>query len=361
MLDISQILHEEPKSDNWTQNIGASLRVGATRCKQLTAFAKDHFCASQIEFSLVYHKLAAQHLHAMNDWYSETYRILHTQDEYNLLDLQAFLDSAQGKLLLLVLYFLFHFLFKPAFISYFVFINNYFCCFCKIEFPAKPLMHEELSEMIRNSWELNEMILSTLQRENVDNQVLEEINAKIEDLGVTLPAEPKLAAASARVIFIQACELAQGEGETRIQSDVVVGLVAQAQELLQIGVARDEEGVTGRSAKHANGSSADSRGVNKGGEAAEEEGDVSSTLFSSLGEQIQVLVAQLQALLDEAATVTGPLNLAVDAEVDLTALDRLRGLKIITAEEQLLEFVRVSFQNVCVFFFSVKLRYFPYF
>jgi hypothetical protein len=94
---LNQVLHQEPKADNWTQSVGGSLRTGAARYKQMAAYSKDHFCGAYLEFFQTYHKLAAQHLAAMNTWYNETYKILNTQADYSLEDLQAFLDSANGE------------------------------------------------------------------------------------------------------------------------------------------------------------------------------------------------------------------------------------------------------------------------
>lgn len=92
-----QVLHQDPKPDNWAAAVGGSLRTGAARYKQLAAYAKDHFCGAYLEFFQTYHKLAAQHLAAMNAWYNEAYKILHSQDDYSLEDLQAYLDNANGE------------------------------------------------------------------------------------------------------------------------------------------------------------------------------------------------------------------------------------------------------------------------
>ncbi len=83
--------------------MGGSLRTGAARYKQMTAHAKDRFCGAYLEFFQTYHKLAAQHLAAMNAWYNEAYKILHSQDNYSLEDLQAYLTTANGERLVSVL------------------------------------------------------------------------------------------------------------------------------------------------------------------------------------------------------------------------------------------------------------------
>jgi hypothetical protein len=129
---------------------------------------------------------------------------------------------------------------------------------------------------------------------------------------VTLPSEPKLAAVSSRVIFTKACSLALSE--SRIPSDLAANLIEQAKELL---VASQSLSSTAEGERSA------------------------SPLSDALGAEITTATGQLQALLDDAAAVTGELDLSADAMVDLSALEKLRALRIVTPEEELLQFIQV--------------------
>lgn len=140
---------------------------------------------------------------------------------------------------------------------------------------------------------------------------------------MTLPAEPKLAAVSSRVIVTKACALALAE--PRVQSDVVRSLVAQATELLT------------SSAKASS-----SRSKTAGAETKASAALVTSPLFDALGVDLQAAIRDLQALLTEAEAVTQQLDLSDAPENAVAALGRLRALKIITAEEEYFEFIQVN-------------------
>jgi hypothetical protein len=129
---------------------------------------------------------------------------------------------------------------------------------------------------------------------------------------VTLPSEPKLAVVSSRVIFTKACSLALSE--SRIPSDLAANLIEQAKELLAASQSLSATAEGERSA---------------------------SPLSDALGAEITTATGQLQALLDEAAAVKGELDLSADAMVDLSALEKLRALRVVTPEEELLQFIQV--------------------
>jgi hypothetical protein len=129
---------------------------------------------------------------------------------------------------------------------------------------------------------------------------------------VTLPSEPKLAAVSSRVIFTKACSLALSE--SRIPSDLAANLIEQAKELL---AASQSLSATAKGERSA------------------------SPLSDALGAEITTATGQLQALLDDAAAVTGELDLSADAMVDMSALEKLRALRVVTPEEDLLQFIQV--------------------
>jgi hypothetical protein len=143
---------------------------------------------------------------------------------------------------------------------------------------------------------------------------------QINELGVTLPADSKLAAVSSRVIVAKACALALDE--PRVQSDVVRGLIAQATELLTLST-----------------KASSARSKTAGAETTQ--ASVTSPLFDALGEDLQAAIRALQVLLTEAEAVTLQLDLSTAPENVATALDRLCALRVITAEEEYFEFIQV--------------------
>lgn len=190
---------------------------------------------------------------------------------------------------------------------------------------------------------------------------------QIDELGVTLPSEQKLAIVSSRVIFTQACALALAE--PRLPSDLARSLIAQAQELLA-AVPSSSAAATGVSA--ASAMVIDGAEENDKGDGSAK--NTSSALCEALGVEITAAAGRLQALLDEAAIVTSKLDLSAGAEmVNMAgALEGLRALRVVTPEEELLEFMQVrlmcSFAPCCdeqaiVYFFTrnattVFLRFF---
>lgn len=143
---------------------------------------------------------------------------------------------------------------------------------------------------------------------------------------MSLPSEQKLAAVSERMIFLKACRMALAEAQ-RVQCEVVQSLVAQAGSL----------------------------GRNHDSEHDSEE-SVRSPLYVQLGLAIQQTAAQLQGLLDEAAALVASLGiqgLARGGADVMAVLPQLRALRIITAEEELLEFVQVCINDVIFLLFLV--------
>lgn len=110
----------------------------------------------------------------------------------------------------------------------------------------------------------------------------------------------------------QVCSLALSE--ERLAHNCVVDLVAQATKLL---TARQSDLVP-----HSTN-----------------EGDLCND--TEMRAATSAAVKKLQALLDKAAAVTASLNLSAEGMLDLSTVERLRELKLITAEEELLQFVLV--------------------
>lgn len=109
---------------------------------------------------------------------------------------------------------------------------------------------------------------------------------------MTLPSEPKLNAASERHVFLQACDLALAQ--PRLRSELVLGLVAQAEGLLAAKAVEDAMDVDVGDLRIA---SAEDAAVFDGSEAA----DVSSVLYEALGQRVREVVAVLQGMMAEAA------------------------------------------------------------
>ena len=91
------MLHQSPKAENWLNSVNAFVRSGAMRYKQLAAHSRDSFCGAFAEAFQTAHKAATAQVVAMNAWYTETSKILSTGMDYNLVDLDAYLHSADGE------------------------------------------------------------------------------------------------------------------------------------------------------------------------------------------------------------------------------------------------------------------------
>lgn len=148
---------------------------------------------------------------------------------------------------------------------------------------------------------------------------------------MSLPSEQKLNAVSERMIFLKACRIALAEeqegqtgkqGQQRVQSEVARSLIAQAASLVPK-------------------------------QQRQAQVDNSSTLYVQLGLDIQRAVEQLQGLLDEAAALVESLggDALTRAGADVSLLSQLRALRVITTEEELLEFVQVwnRFKKIYIF------------
>jgi len=103
------------------------------------------------------------------------------------------------------------------------------------------------------------------------------------ELGVALPSEQKLSAASDRHVYLSAYTIAMAQG--RLRRDLVVSLIDKARSLLSSSpVGAESEG---------------QMEVSDGGSSS---ATLSSVLFEALGEQVQQIETSLQQLLDETST-----------------------------------------------------------
>lgn len=128
------------------------------------------------------------------------------------------------------------------------------------------------------------------------------------ELGVALPSEPKLNAASERHVFLQACELALAQ--PRLRSELVLGLVAQADDLLL-------SSSTAESAEDAMDVDVGDLRLNSAEDAAvldsSSDGGASSVLYEALGQRVRDVVRVLQGMMNEAAKAVGELGEHLEA------------------------------------------------
>lgn len=136
-------------------------------------------------------------------------------------------------------------------------------------------------------------------------------------MGVTLPSEPKLNAASERHVFLQACDLAVGQ--PRLRSELVLGLVAQADGLLS-AKAGEGEGAMDVDVGDLRIASAEDAAV------LEDTGttNVTSVLYEALGQRVREVVAMLKGLMAEADEVVKELGEHLEAHRCIIKFGNLR-------------------------------------
>eukprot|EP00601_Ochromonadales_sp_CCMP2298_P001212 CAMPEP_0173175628 /NCGR_PEP_ID=MMETSP1141-20130122/4015_1 /TAXON_ID=483371 /ORGANISM="non described non described, Strain CCMP2298" /LENGTH=578 /DNA_ID=CAMNT_0014097887 /DNA_START=69 /DNA_END=1802 /DNA_ORIENTATION=+ len=190
LRDLLSLLHG-PKADNWVQKLGQMQSAGVARGKLLASHSASLYFSYSADFQQTM-KAAAQAVAGMHAWSRETDKILDAEEEYELISLEEYLESAG-------------------------------------QFPARPLLYEELGVRIAEARQLEGEIDLALQASTPDHAALQGLRERQDELGVLLPSEDRFAAVSERLIFAKALEMI---GEGRVRESVVRGLADRAEALL---------------------------------------------------------------------------------------------------------------------------------